>query len=153
MAYVRAMVHDPVLADDTFADVSVAIVQSYGNYDQTRPFTNWARGVARRVALANLRKHKGNVTLLDGTVLDAVGGELDSLGSETDLEARKQALKQCVQQLSQSNRKLVGLRYFQGMPYEKIAGLVRRSVNTLYVAFNRIHKALKDCLKKKGAAS
>src|SRR5947207_9934740 len=53
-AYVQAIVRDPSLAEDTFSDVTLEIARSWGRFDASRPFERWARGIARRVALANL---------------------------------------------------------------------------------------------------
>jgi hypothetical protein len=62
---VHAIVRDPFLAEDTFSDVTLEIARSWDRFDPTRPFEPWARGLARRVALANLRKHNRPVRGLD----------------------------------------------------------------------------------------
>ena len=148
-AYVRAIVHDPVLAEDTFADIGLAIARSWNSYDTTRPFAPWARGVARRVALANLRKARKHPVLLGTEVLDAVGEELDGLGEENQLIQRKDALRECLERLPDNQRKLVHLKYFRGMDYTDLADRVERSVDALYVAFSRIHRRLGDCIEKR----
>ena len=70
------------------------------------------------------------------------------MGNEEWLNTRRQVLKKCIQKLSRFSKKLVTLRYSGNHTYEEISGLVKRSVNALYVAFNRIHKALKKCVRK-----
>jgi len=150
LAYVRAIVLDPDLAEDTLQDLSVEIVKSWERFDAARPFAHWARGIARRVALANLRRARRRPALLDGEVLDAIGARIDACGSQTALETRKDVLRKCVERLPGKNRELVRLRYFENHPYEEIARKVERSVDALYTAFNRIHRALLDCIEREG---
>ncbi len=153
LAYVRAIVHDADLAEDTLADVSMELVRSWARYDATRPFGPWARGVARHVALANLRKQRALPALLDAETLECVGAELDAFGDETHLEARRQALRRCVEKLPEVQRGLVHMRYFENRSYEQIAESVKRSVDALYVAFSRVHRALEECIRKQEGLS
>ncbi|MFH1023800.1 MAG: sigma factor-like helix-turn-helix DNA-binding protein, partial [Planctomycetota bacterium] len=113
----------------------------------------WARGVARRVALANLRKRSALPKLLDTEMLDAVGAEMDALGDQKDLENRKQILRRCLDQLSEFGRRLVQLRYFENRSYPEIAEVLKRNANSLYVAFNRIHGALLVCVRRQEGLS
>lgn len=147
-AYIRAIVQDADLAEETLQDVSVEIVRSWGNYDPSRPFGNWARGVARRVALSNLRKVRKLPVALGDSVLEAVGTELDGLGDQAQLDARKEALRRCVEELPESNQRLVRMRYFENRSYREVSETVSRSVEALYVALSRIHRALHKCVER-----
>jgi len=148
-AYVRAIVHDRNLAEDILADVSVEIVRSWGRYDPSRPFGPWARGLARRVALAGLRKHGKLPSLLDNGSLEALGAAIDAHGDEARLAERRAALKQCMERLPERDRDLLRQRYFDDRAYEDISRAVERSVGALYAAFSRIHKALRDCIQRR----
>jgi RNA polymerase sigma-70 factor, ECF subfamily len=111
-AYVQAIVRDPFLAEDTFSDETLEIARSWERFDPTRPFEPWARGLARRVALANLRKQKRPLVTLDESLLENIGAELDQLGGEAEHEVAKQALQRCLLKLSAPNQAMVRLRYF-----------------------------------------
>ena len=147
-AYVQAIVRDPFLAEDTFSDVTLEIARSWERFDPTRPFEPWARGLARRVALANLRKHNRPLVTLDESLLESIGAELDQLGGEVEHEAAKQALQRCLLKLSTANQALVRLRYFEDLSYEDISRTVGRGTGALYVAFNRIHQSLSRCVRR-----
>jgi DNA-directed RNA polymerase specialized sigma24 family protein len=69
------------------------------------------------------------------------------MGYERDLERDKQALKNCLDQLSEKNHDLIRKRYFENRSYSELAGLFGRSVNALYVTFARLHTALERCMK------
>jgi len=147
-AYVTAIVRDSTLAEDTFSDVTLEIARSWQRFDKAYSFERWSRGLARRVALANLRKHGRQPVQLDEGVLEAIGAELDQAGDEGQLEVRKQALQHCLADLSNTSRELVRLRYFEHQSYPQVSSAVGRSVGALYVALNRIHRALAHCIQK-----
>ena len=151
-AYILSIVRDPHLAEDTLQDLTLVIARSWGQFDSTRAFEPWARGIAWRVAMTNLRKYRRPGLELDENVLEQIGAEIDRLGSEVELEERKQALRQCIEQLSQSNRALIRDRYFDECSYDDIAARSGRSLGALYVAFTRIHAALARCVEKHYAA-
>jgi RNA polymerase sigma-70 factor (ECF subfamily) len=151
-AYILSIVRDPHLAEDTLQDVTLVVARSWDQYDPTKSFERWARGIAWRVALANLRKYRRPVLELDERVLEQIGAEMDGLGDEAELEDRKQALQQCLEQLSEANRTLIRERYFDERSYEDIAARSGRSLGALYVAFTRIHAALARCVEHHRAA-
>jgi RNA polymerase sigma-70 factor (ECF subfamily) len=147
-AYIMAIVRDPHLAEDTLSDVTLVVARSWARYDQAQPFAPWARGIARRVALANLRKwHRPQVTL-DEDMLEALGEELSGMGAEGQLDESKEQLRHCLKKLPDRSRDLVLMRYFKDTTYEDISRQTGRTLSALYMAFSRIHDALGRCLKK-----
>jgi RNA polymerase sigma-70 factor (ECF subfamily) len=147
-AYVKIIVRDPVLADDTFSDVTLAILRSWRRFDRNRPFSPWARGIARRVALATLRAQAKRPCVLDHSILDSIAYEIDKAGEEVDLATRKEALRHCLKRLSEKNQQLIRLRYFEDRPYADIAAAAQKTVGALYVVFSRLHKALLRCVER-----
>jgi RNA polymerase sigma-70 factor (ECF subfamily) len=147
-AYILSIVRDSHLAEDTLQDVTLVIARSWSQFNPGQSFERWARGIAWRVAMANLRKFRRPVLELDENVLEQIGAELDRLGDEAELEDRKQALQHCIGQLSEANRTLIRERYFDECSYEDIAKRSGRTLGALYVAFTRIHAALARCVER-----
>ena len=146
-AYCLAIVRDPDLAEDVLSEVGIAINDSWERYDRSRPFGPWARGVARRVALKALRDRGRRDVALDDEALESVAATLESMGDENAFERRRAALRSCVERLSGSDRRLVELRYFDGLSCSDVAARVARSLNAVYVALHRIHQALASCIE------
>ena len=146
-AFILSIVHDPHLAEDTLSDVTLVIVRSWDKYEKQRPFGPWARGVAKRVALVNLRTRRRPVLTLDDDVLEAIGSELSATGDEGRQEELKQRLRRCLDQLSPRKRELIRLRYFEERSYAEIAQRTMRTVSALYMAFSRIHTTLAQCVR------
>jgi RNA polymerase sigma-70 factor len=150
-AYILAIVRDVHLTEDALSEATLAIVHSWSRFDRRQPFAPWARGVARRVALANLRKAQRPEVELDEAVLESVAVQIDAMGGEAFLEERRQKLRFCVDKLPQPSRALVQSRYFDGKSYSEMARESGRTMVALYKAFSRIHEALANCVKKEVA--
>src|SRR5262245_33894714 len=146
-AYILAIVHDSHLAEDTLSDATLAIARSWEKFDRRLSFAPWARGIARRVALANLRNASRLIVGLDEDVMESLDLEFDAFGNEGSQEETRQQLNRCLDQLPERSRELVRLRYFENVPYEDIAQCTGRTVAALYMAFTRIHAALANCVK------
>lgn len=126
--HILCIVRDHHLAEDTLSDATLAIVRSWHTYDASKPFEPWARGVARNVALANLRKHQRATATLDESVLESLGTAFDAGGGEAALEGKKQRLRECVAKLPGPSRELVQWRYFDNIFYtDSAARTVRRA--------------------------
>ena len=97
----------------------------------------------------NLSRNGIKQVLLGPGALEALGAELEALGDPAGVEARIRALRQCTEKLSEGSQELVRLRYFENRSYKEIAESVRWTVDALYVAYNRIHKALSECVQRR----
>jgi RNA polymerase sigma-70 factor (ECF subfamily) len=59
-----------------------------------------------------------------------------------------EALRHCLERLSPNARELVKLRYQDGISGSRLAEVVNRQLNTVYVALSRIHRSLGDCIRQ-----
>jgi RNA polymerase sigma-70 factor, ECF subfamily len=148
IAYIRLIVRDPFLAEDTLGDVTMEIIRSWSRYDPSRPFFQWARGIARNVACSNLRRHNRAPCLLDESVLEGLAEKLDQAGPESELARRKEALGSCMQSLPDNHRQLVQRRYFDNQSYQELSKATGRTLEALYIVFSRLHKALLQCVQR-----
>jgi len=148
-AYVRSIVRDTQVREDLLSDIAITVARSWHTFDPSRPFGPWARAIARRVVFQSLEKRDLKPVLLDEDALEALGAEIDALAEESALELRVRALEQCTEKLPEGSRELIRLRYFENRSYKQISAAVRWSVDALYVAYHKIHKALSDCVHRR----
>jgi len=146
--YISAMVRDYHLAGETLSDVQDTIVKTWERYDPQRQFWPWAKEIARRVAIAKLRERSGSKLLYDPEVIDLLVDEVPT-GDAGCVAEWKQALDSCVKAMAGRHRRMIEFRYYQEKDYPEIAGLVGRSVKTLYVIYHRLRELLRDCVLKK----
>jgi RNA polymerase sigma-70 factor, ECF subfamily len=147
-AIIRLHIKDATLAEDTFSEVLLAVIASWERYDPHRPFSAWVRGIARRVAMNNLRKQWREPQLLDPAAFEVIEAELEQMGSLPDLELRKRALERCLGKLPAPKRQMLKLRHYHGRSYPEIGSLLGHSVRSLYVMFNRLYKLLHGCIQR-----
>ncbi|QKK08025.1 MAG: hypothetical protein HND58_07435 [Planctomycetota bacterium] len=55
-AFLRSSLHDPSDVDDLFQETMVVAWRRIDDYDRSRPFGPWLRGIARNLVLAHYRK-------------------------------------------------------------------------------------------------
>ena len=144
--YIYALVPDPHDAQDVFQETAVALLRNFGQYDASRPFTPWACRFAYYEVL-NLRKRSRRAGhWLDDDVVAQLAE--DRLAHQSDLDARREALGECLGKLPSEARQLVSQRYHQGLTIQEIARQTGRSANVLYKAFERVRRWLADCIER-----
>ena len=146
-AYVFAIVRDRHLAEDVLQEVSVVIVRRREEIDLSRDFWRFARGVAKRQALAALRRKKREDVTIPTEVLDAIDRGFDDRPAE--IEDRRAALYKCMEKLPVSWRALVNMRYWKGLTMGQISARQGKTKNTVSVTMVRIHKRLADCVRRR----
>lgn len=63
------------------------------------------------------------------------------------VDARQQALAQCLEKLGKQDRELIRLRYHDQMATAQIAAQRSRSIYSVYRALGRIHATLLRCIR------
>lgn len=146
-AYIQAIVHNPGMAEDLFQEVSLVVLRRWDEFGAVRDFWSLARGIARRQALAALRREGREPILLSEAALDAVDRGFDSVASE--VEARQRALRGCLDDLPEAWRQVLRLRYWMDLSVSEVASRLAKTENTVSVTLNRIRSRLADCVRRK----
>jgi RNA polymerase sigma-70 factor (ECF subfamily) len=147
LAYIRAIVRDNHLAEDVFQEVAVLAVRKRDEIRDRRHFLGWMRVAARHRALKLVRR-QNQYLFMDEELLE----HLDEQWAEHDPSSDSdlvEALRHCVERLSPHSRQLVKLRYADGISGLRLAEVVDRNLNAVYVALSRIHRSLADCIRQR----
>jgi RNA polymerase sigma-70 factor (ECF subfamily) len=148
--YLLALVQNLSDAEDLFQHTALVLWEKFDQYRPGSDFGAWATGVAHFSALNFLRRQSRRRTLFTNVVLERLAEAQSSL-RDTEVSARSEALKRCLDTLSTNHRRLLTLRYHGDYSMEQIARQERRSVGSLYVALSRIRKALLSCIEQRVA--
>jgi len=143
-AFVRAIVSDFHLAEDILQEVFVVALQRRDQFVDGTNFCAWVREIARRVALAKVRKSGRDALTLTPEVLDAVEPSFDLEAERWEEERR--ALSACVESLPEESRKILALRYVQAAPLTHISFDVGRSTDGVKALLKRIRQRLAECV-------
>ncbi len=145
LAYLYAILHDHQGAEDVLQDVSVLALDRCTDIEDERHFLGWVRKAARFKALHALRQRRLQPVGLDDEVLDLLDADWQTLDdtSPRDLVDR---LRVCLDRLTPNARRLVELKYVEGLAGATIADRLGRHVRSVYTALSRVHRALSDCM-------
>lgn len=153
MAFIRATIRDAALADDIFQETLLTAWRRLPDYDKSRPFGPWLRGIAGNVILTVHRQSKRTTVLCDGELLDHLNQRCEWLAQnrQTDtLEEKLDALRDCVQTLPGPYRQAIESRLMaEDESSESVAAQLGIGLETLKKRLQRARSRLLDCLQRK----
>lgn len=154
-AYVRALVGDPVDAEDVFQDIGMVVLRkNVEDLPVAERFPAWLRGIARNVVYKHYRsRRRRREELWDNfqRVVDQAFDEADSKAH--DLEAERVALQSCLERLSGNGRSLLAARYTDAKPIDDLAKQRNKSAAAIRMLLMRLRKKLLLCLQRAGVVS
>ena len=143
-AYILAMVHDYLDAEDILQETSVVLWQKFRKYQQGTDFTAWAITIARYQVLKYIKLRTRSKVQFNDTLLSAIE---DSMAIQLpDVDRRLQALRNCRRKLPEQDRMLIEMKYDRGIPFKKIAENTGKSMHAIYKKMSRIQDALLKCI-------
>jgi RNA polymerase sigma-70 factor (ECF subfamily) len=121
-------------ADDLAQETFLRAFENLGRFDARRRFFPWLYTVALNVARNHCKRSP--LALWSNITVQACGNP------ESALQARcsRQQLQGCLNQLEPHEKEAVVLRYYQGLPFEEIAGILGISCSAVKM---RVYRALK----------
>lgn len=147
LAFLRAAVPDPHTAEDLFQEVCLVAIRKAAEFEDGTDFAAWARAIARHKVREHLRVRRG--IPVDDAFFDAL--EAAFARPAPDAERRREALRLCLAGLQDHARRVLGLRYEEGLAPADIAartGGSRASVNSL---LQRTRELLRECVARRFA--
>jgi RNA polymerase sigma-70 factor (ECF subfamily) len=145
-AQLLAGVADFHRAEDLLQDVAVSAAESFHKYDHDRPFLSWVLGIARNHLLMYYRSNKSNRLVFNETVVGAITNGLETSSAG---ENRREALRACLQNLDEQQRRLIDMRYGAAMPIASISEQLNRTQVALKTALHRLRAKLELCIQRR----
>ena len=153
MVYIRATVRDANVADDVFQDSLLTAWRRLPDYDKSRPFGPWLRGIAANVILATLRQNKRAATLCDLELLEQLDSRCEALARSATgdtLDEKLDALRDCVRSLPEPYRQAIETRIkADEEPTDSVARRLGITLETLKKRLQRARARLLECLQRK----
>lgn len=144
-AYICATTGKPDEAEDILQRTNVILWEKQDDYDPARDFLPWARGIARFEVLAWRRESAGRDTLLSDDMLARIEARLEERSDE--LDARRRALRLCLEKLTDDQRRLLEDRYNPQMSVAQLAESMDRPVKAVYQRLFRARATLTKCVE------
>lgn len=143
-SYIYTLVPRRPDADDILQETSLVICEKFDEFEEGTDFVAWACQIAYwRVRYARQRFARAKV-FYNQDVLDAVAKTAGEMTVE--LDARHEALQNCLQKLAPRDREFLLTRYEPGCGVSEAARRSGRTITAAYKALTRIRKVLVDCV-------
>jgi len=80
-------------------------------------------------------------------VLDLLDRHWEKMDNVRDSDVLA-TLRKCVERLTQHARRIIGMRYVDGMQSAEVAQQLGINVSSVYVSLMRIHRTLAECVAR-----
>lgn len=151
LAYLRASVPASSV-DDLFQEAVLVAWRRLGDYDRSRPFGAWMRGIARNLVMDHLSR-LGRERPTDDALLDAIERRAEAHdGADREaFRAQLERLDECVAALPEEYRSVIHHCYRLDAPVARIATEAGASVEAIKKRLQRARAMIAACMERKGA--
>lgn len=146
-AVIGSLVRNRTACDDIFQEVALVLWKKFDQYDPSRPFGAWARGIAVRKVMQSFDKNRRTPTPLSPDVVEALLGAFNE-EKEPDQSAEKEALRVCMKKLPDRSRHLLELRYEKAMKLHEMGVMLDTTLDAVHKALSRLRARLRSCMEK-----
>jgi RNA polymerase sigma-70 factor (ECF subfamily) len=135
LAYVHGLLRDRARAEDIVQEAFLELVRRIAKINPRKSVTGWLYRVARNRAIDDLRRRKHETMPGDTAFRDRAGGRMTEpaespAGRMMAVETRD-ALELALAQLPDKERDLLLLRFYGGLKFQEIAGILKRPLGTV----------------------
>ena len=147
-SYIASLLFNQSDIDDLTQEVFITAYRKISEFDETKEFATWLRGIARFKLTNYMRskKRKNNLmTNFKEKVIDLISPELDKkLAEETDESIK--ALLECISKLPK-NMRMVVKSGLNGVKAQNLADELNSTPGAIYNLQYRANGLLKSCVK------
>ncbi|MGD9690658.1 MAG: RNA polymerase sigma factor [Phycisphaerales bacterium] len=151
VAFLRSLVVAPDVVDDLFQETMLVAWRRLEEFDRSRPFGPWLRGIAAHLVLAHRRKAGARRTMsCEPEVLEELERQFSALSARPGdtFRQRVEALRRCLDRLPEQMREAIELAYARGMMLRQIALALGSGEEAIKKRVQRAREALADCFTR-----
>jgi RNA polymerase sigma-70 factor (ECF subfamily) len=125
-------------AEDVTENVFYKVFTNLQSFDMERDFHPWLSRIIRNECYTFLKKNRRQITNTDSW--------LDTITSEDTHPETIHLVQSVLEKLSQKEREIIQLRFYQELTFEEIAKVLSTSVGNVKVRIHRAIKKLKEMM-------
>ena len=138
-AYVRPNCAEPGIAEDIVANVFLRAWRSAGSYRcGSQQFRHWIFGITRNEVRSHWKHYRPSLPILDHDIYDD--------GYEVSAERARAVVTAALAQLTEEQRQVVVLRYFENRSHEEIAATLGKREGAVRAQLMRAMRRLREVL-------
>lgn len=152
-AFIAAIVRDQGLEDELLQRTARVLWKSFDQYDPAQSFTAWARTMTATLIKDDQALRTRGSLPFSPEAIDAVARGFSAGDADGPWQHRETLLRECLEELPASSKRLITSRYGDTRGMEAIAGDFGLAPEAIYQALGRARKQLRDSLQKKLSAT
>jgi RNA polymerase sigma-70 factor, ECF subfamily len=133
-------------AHDVLQETNLVLWRRSDDFVEGTDFGAWARTIAHYQILAYVRDKKRDRHVFDVQLLQQLAQRPGPVGDD---EGRRLALRRCLAELTDDQRRLIGRRYSPGGSIKVIAQQLGKSEGAIKMTLSRIRQGLMHCIRGK----
>jgi RNA polymerase sigma-70 factor, ECF subfamily len=143
-AFIRTLVPEYNESEDILQRVAVALVRKFQEYDRQRPFVAWAIGIAKREVVLYYREMARDRHVFKDSLVDQIAEAYQRMPTSPVHEF----LDLCLDELDDRARKVIHLRYVNGLRTLQIAAEMHMTDTAVRKLLSRARILLRDCVNR-----
>jgi RNA polymerase sigma-70 factor (ECF subfamily) len=144
--FIYTLVPNAADAEDLLQQTSLVLWQKFDKFDLGSSFSAWACQIAHFTVLDHLKKKRRSHIVFDDELVARLA-ETRHNREAVHLSDRT-LLAECVEKLSEGDRKLIKLCYAAKRNIKAAAAALDRPVTSVYMSLVRIRRLLMDCIRR-----
>jgi len=151
LAFLRASVRDSYAVDDIFQETMIVAWRRLADFDRSRSFGKWIRGIAGKLILAHFRKVGRNPLSFDQSTLEWMETRFALLQDQPGdtLSEKLELLRECVAALSNENKATIEARYLHQNSLDEVVTHMGVALETVKKRLYRAKQQLEQCVSSK----
>lgn len=153
-AFVRSLGVAPMWVDDIAQEAFIVAYDRLDDFDESRDFGAWIRGIARNLVINERRKDARRKRILSDNLTDILvmssSVQEDEEEEQNDIALLKvRALRECLEEMPEKSRKLIRAKYEEEASAPDIAEQFHMNPAAVRKALERVRIALRKCMEEK----
>ena len=150
IGFVTARINDPFEAQDLAQEVFLIAFRKLAEIDQSQPLRPWLCTIAANLIRNHRRKHRAQpIGGSSDAILQLLDSEIESLTPDWHDNALTDALKRCLERLGEEARRLIRLRYEDGLDIAEIRSSLGGKHSAITMKLHRLREQLRICIEGK----
>lgn len=137
------IVHSNDMSEDVVQETFIKLYQTIDRVDTTKPFSPYLFSMVKNNAISYLRKKKNHVPLSHA---EHIASRHDVIG-ELETKEQNARIHEALTKLPHKYTRVLTLRYFEDVSYEKIGRMLHIPINTVRTHLKRGKKLLEGLLR------
>ena len=145
-SYTLTLVPNYVDAEDIMQEASSIMWRKFSEFEPGSDFVAWGNRIVYFLVLDYRRKKSRKGIKYDDSVFEKIVSIADKQVGKNDRKV--EALSDCMKKMSERDRVLLRLRYYENLKPNKIASRIGMTIQTVYKSLARAQGRLALCVKR-----